>query len=145
MAEGFEGFFGVVEVELGYFYDMIEIQHGKVLVVPVAIAPHVPHEEGPDGFGKLRYELFEVEDEAVVECCAGADLSQGRGVALQVLYGVGVGVENLGRAYQHSGGRCGSLHEVVVVGIDAGYHVVAEAFAEFVGENGFLPFLQGSA
>jgi len=59
-----------------------------------------------------------------------AGVVQRVGVALVVLDGVGVGVDDEGAADELARRGGGSLQQVVVVGIDARYHVLAQRVAQ---------------
>ena len=63
-------------------------------------------------------------------------------VALQVLYGVGVGVEHVGVVYHDVRRLRGALYEIVVVGIDARYHVAATLSGYHAHDGGLLAALK---
>ena len=92
-----------------------------------AIEPYVPHEERIDNLGETAQVAVEVENVVVVEGDSHADIVERRGVALQVLDGIGVGVEDVWAVDNLLRGGRGLLDKIVVVGIDAGNHITAHA------------------
>ena len=63
---------------------------------------------------------------------------QGRCITLVILYGIDKGVYDI-RIVEHEGGVViGSLQQVVIVGIDAGYHIASHTIAHQRQEGGFL-------
>ena len=87
--------------------------------------PYIPHKEWEYGFGILSEILGEIEDGMVVECHRHTYIVQTGGIALQVLNGIAIGMEDIGILYYLPGLWRGTLHEVVVVGIDTCYHALA--------------------
>ena len=90
-------------------------------------------------------EGFERDDAAVVERAHHAGGVQGRGVALVVLDGVGIGVEDERGGEERAAHLGRALHEVVVVGIHAGYHVIAEGRPKTVHQGCLLAFAECAA
>ena len=124
-----ERLFGMVIIYFLKLHDVVKVEHGELLVHSVAVGPYVPHEKRPHDFGISRKEVLEVEEVAVVERGHDAHMLQSRSIALKVFDGVGIGVKHVGiTAHGFGSERC-SLHQVVVVGIDTGYHATAEPFA----------------
>ena len=66
-------------------------------------------------------------------------------VALQVLYGIRIGMKYVWVGHHLVRGGCGPLYQVVIVGIHAGYHVCAHAVAQQVHQHGLLAALQQMA
>lgn len=60
----------------------------------------------------------------VVERCHDADIMQSAGIAQKILYGVCHGVEHIRRAEHHLRALRHTLHQVVIIGIDTGNHVL---------------------
>ena len=99
-------------------------------IVACAIDPYRPDEKRKDNLGELSEILTEIEDAVVVQRHGHTDIVKRRGVALVVLYGIDIGVEHVG-ALQYLLRRVGAaLQKVVVVGIDAGNHAIAELRSE---------------
>ena len=145
VAQTAERGFGVVEVELVDGDDVIHVQHGERRVVAVAVGPYVPDEERPDGLGVAGEEGLEVEKAVVVERGHDADAVQRRRVTLETLYGIDIGVEDVGIAAHLARRLRDALQQVVVVGIDAGYHPLAQALAQVVGQRNLLALAQRGA
>ena len=132
----------VEDVEATEVDDACEVGHREAVVVARAVSPHAPDEQREDGLAVLRQEVLKVEDAVVVERDADANLVERGRVALHVLDGVCVGVEHvaaLGHAARLGGG---SLQQVVVVGIDTGYHVGAYVLANEVHQHRLFAALQ---
>lgn len=145
VAQRFERLLGVIIVELVERDGTEKVEHRKGLVVSRAVGPDGPHEKRPDDFGKTRHEAFEIEQAAVVERGHDANVFERGGIAFVVFDGVDVGVENV-RVRAHYARRLGgSLHEVVVIGIDAGYHAAPQARSELVHKGYLLSLAQGRA
>ena len=117
---------------------LVEVGDGELGVVGRAVVPDAPYEEGEDGERVLPHVFLEVEHLVVVERHHHAHVVQRWRVALEVLNGVDVGVEYVGVAHDVLRGLRGPLHEEVVVGVDAGYHVLAHVVAHEVHEHLFL-------
>ena len=113
--------------EIAHLDDREEIAHRELAVMGRAIEPYVPHEERIDNLGETAQIAVEVENLMVVEGDSHADIVERRGVALQVLDGIGVGVEDVWAVDNLLRGGRGLLDKIVVVGIDAGNHITAHA------------------
>ena len=75
----------------------------------------------------------------VVECNHDSHVVKAFGIALVIFYGVDIGVEDVGRFEDFFRRGCQSLHEVVVVGVDACYHVGSYPVAYEVHEYRLFP------
>ena len=68
-----------------------------------------------------------------------------RGIALEILYRIGKGVEDIGSVEKLPGGFCRTLHEIVIVGIYTRYHVAAGLAEQAVDGRAFASAEQGAA
>ena len=118
--------------------DAQKVGERELAVVGCAVVPDVPDEERIDGAGILSQILLHVEDAVIVERHGDTDLVERRGVALHVLDGVGVGVEDV--RVGDDGARCLglALDEVVVVCVDTGNHALSRLAGEQAHEHCFL-------
>ena len=117
---------------------LVEVGDGEFGVVGRAVVPDAPHEEGEDGQRVLLHVFLEVEHLVVVERHHHTHVVKRGRVTLVVLDGIDVGVEDVGVAHDVLRCLCGPLHEEVVVGVHAGYHVLAHLVAHEVHEHLFL-------
>ena len=78
----------------------------------------------------------------VVECHSHTHVMERRGVALQVFYGVGVGMEHVGIAEYLL--RCWrrTLYEIVVVCVYAGYHIASNPSLDEAHQHRLLATVQ---
>ena len=106
---------------------LLKLVSGKSLKRPMPVEPDEPDEEFVDDFGILTQIFLEVEDVAVVKGGHDAHVVEGGGIALVVLDGVGIGVDDVGVVEHALGGRCVALQQVVHVGIHTGYHACLRA------------------
>lgn len=132
----------VVGIEVSHLYDMQEIGYGELAIFSCAIEPDAPHEQRKYSERELAEVVLEVEYGVVVERNSHAHVVERGRVALQVLYGIGVGVEYVGTVEYGLRHRCGALYEIVVVGIDAGYHVAAHPTVEQTHQGRLLAALK---
>ena len=84
----------IAHIEIARLDDMQEVGHRELSVSVHAVIPDVPYEERPDGAGEFFEILLYVEDDTVVECHGHAYVMERWRVALHVLDGVGIGVED---------------------------------------------------
>lgn len=73
---------------------MQEVAHGELAVMACAVIPNVPDKQGIYGARIILEILSQVENGVVIESHRHAHVMERRRVALQVLYGVSVGVED---------------------------------------------------
>lgn len=142
VAQLLECLLGVIVVEVIDLHDVIEVEHGESRVLPISVSPYIPHEERPYRLRILLHEHLEIEDVAIVECGHYANVVERWSIASEVFYGIYIRMENIGVLAHHFGGWCSALHEVVVIGIYAGNHIVSEPWSEFVGQCYFLSFAE---
>ena len=136
--------FGMIIVELVELHHMVKVEHGKLLVSAITIAPDVPDKKRPDDFAVALQEEFKIEHAAVVQCNHDTHIVQCRGVTLKILYGIGIGMEHI-RIAAHLCRQGGyALHQVVIIGIHASYHATPQPVSQFVGQSYFLPFAQAA-
>lgn len=107
----------------------IEVRNGEGAVFATAIHHDIPHKQGEYDAAVAGQEVNEIESGSIIERCHNADVMQGRGITLIILYGIDEGVYDI-RIVEHEGGIViGSLQQVVVVGIDTGYHITPHTIA----------------
>ena len=70
---------------------------------------------------------------------------QGGGVALVVLDGVCIGMKYIWIVQHKARHIVASLHEVVIIGINASYHVAAQLLANHVDQSNLLALRQACA
>ena len=122
--------------------DTQKVGERELTVVGCAVVPDVPDEERIDGAGILPQILLHVEDAVIVERHGNTDLVERGSVALHVLDGVGVGVEDV-RIGDDGARRLGlALDEVVVVCVDTGDHALSGLAGEQAHEHCFLAPLE---
>jgi len=114
-----------MESEVAHFYGMVEIGDGELSVNSFPVEPYAPHEQREDGLAVKAQVLPEVEYRLVVQRYGDTHVVQALGTALQVLYGIGIGVEHVGIVVYGARHRRGALKEIVVVGVHAGNHALA--------------------
>ena len=135
-------FFGTMKRKPAEVNHSVKVGDCKFAITPHAIVPNVPNEERKHNTRIARKEVGEVENKMVVQCGGHTHFVQSACETLQVLDGVGVGVEHEGVVqYGFRKWRC-PLQQVVVVGIHTGYHVVAHLFTNQTHQCGFLSPLQ---
>ena len=116
----------VVDGEATRVGDAVELGDGELVVHTIAIAHDVPDEEGEYDLGELLKVGLKVKDAAVDEGDSDAYIVQCWRIALKVLYGVDISMEDVW-AFQHLLRlRRGSLKQEVEVSIDAGNHIAAQ-------------------
>ena len=128
--------------EMSRLDDAAEVADGEQLVDAHTVVPDAPDKEREDGLRVLAHELGHVEHLMVVERDGNAHLAQRRRVALQVFDGVGVSVEHVGILEHLARAFGGALHQIVVVGIDAGYHVRSRLPRQQLHHGSLLAALQ---
>ena len=133
---------GVVERERTGLDDAQEVGHRELVVAVGAVVPDVPDEERIDGLGQLLEVLLHVEDDVVVERHRHTHVVERGRVALHVLDGVGVGVEDERTLEDGARGERGALDEVVVVGVDTGDEPLSGLAVEGAHQGSFLTPLQ---
>ena len=107
----------------------IEVRNGEGAVFATAIHHDIPHKQGEYDAAVAGQEVNKVEGGGIIECRHDADIMQGRSITLVVLYGIDEGVYDI-RIVEHEGGvMVGTLQQVVIVGIDAGYHIASHTVA----------------
>ena len=107
----------------------IEVRNGKGAILPTAIHHDIPHKQREYDAAVAGQEFNKVECGGIIECRHDADIMQGRSITLVVLYGINEGVYDI-RIVEHEGRVVvGTLQQVVVVGIDAGYHIASHTVA----------------
>ena len=84
----------------------------------------------------------DVENLSVVERHGHANVAQRGREALQILDGVGVGVEDVGIVEQLARSLGVALNQEVVVGIDAGNHIAPDLVRQQLHHRGFLASLK---
>ena len=129
LAQGGQALFGMAEVETVDGDNIGEVAEGETVVAAIGVCPDVPQEEAVDDLAILLQEGGKIEDVVVIERGHDADALQRGGIALEVLYGIDVGVEHIGRSAELLADGRGALLEIVIVGIHAGYHVEPETIA----------------
>ena len=128
--------------EVSGFDDLVEIADGEVAIFRSAIVPNAPDEEREDSLRILPQIFGTVENRVVVQRDSHAHLAQRLGIALQVLDGIGIGVEDIGIANQFFRSWRDTLNEIVVVSIHAGNHVLSCALRQHVHDGRLLATLQ---
>ena len=128
----------MLEITVLYADDGVKVGYGEGSKLAAAIHHDVPHEEGEDDAAVAGQEGYEVEVGGVIERRHNTDIMERGGVALVVLYGIDEGVYDIGIAEHESGVVVGSLQEVVVISINACYHVASHAVAHKGQECGLL-------
>ena len=123
VAQSFQRTLGVVVVELIDFYDVIKVEHRKLLITAIAIAPDVPSEKWPNDFGIELEECFEIEESPIVERCHDADIMERGSIALKILNGIHISVKYIRILTNLLRHERGSLHEIIVVCIHASNHI----------------------
>ena len=141
----FECFLWVVGIDVVEGDGLSKSCDAVVACLSVLVCPDAPYEERQDNLAVLLHECFERKDVSVVECAHHASRMQSRSIALVVLDGVGIGVEDVGTGEQRLADWCSALHEVVVIGIHASYHVIAKPRPEFIHQGSFLAFAEGKS
>ena len=96
----------------------------------VGIRPDIPHEKTVDNLAVVLQEGLEVEDFTVVERSHHADTLQNGRIALVVFDGIDDGMQHVWRRTYLMAHRGGTLLKVIVVGIDAGYHLRSQAIGK---------------
>src|SRR5574344_409110 len=86
----------LVDVELVHLCDIVEVVEWKLAEASIAVHPDEPHEEFIDDDGVFCEVFFKIEYLAVVEGGHHAYIMKRGCIALEVLYGVGVGVDGIG-------------------------------------------------
>ena len=119
----------VLNIETTGVGNAVEIGDGELGIEAVAIHHDRPHKQREQGLAELREILAEVEDAVIVERDRHADIMQRRGVALKILDGIHIGVEDI-RTVEDTARLTGAaLNKIVVIGIDAGYHIATKGLA----------------
>ncbi len=108
---------------------LAEIGNGKTGVIAVTINHDRPDEQGEYRLGELAEIGSEIKDAVVVERHRHTDIMQRRGIALEVLNRIDIGMEHIGALEDSAGGIGAALQQVVVVGIDTGNHILAQRLA----------------
>ena len=128
----------MLKVAVLYANDGIEVGYGEGSELAAAVHHDVPHKEGEDDTAVAGEETDKVEVGSVIERCHDADIMQRGGITLVVLYGIDEGVYDVGVAKHEGGVVVGSLQKVVVIGIDAGYHVATHTVTHEGKKSGLL-------
>ena len=115
-----------------------EVGDGEVAVMRCAVIPDVPDKERIDGLGILPQVFFHVKDAVIIERHGHAHLMERGGIALHVLNGIGIGVEDIGIVDDRARGFGLALYEVVIVSVDTGDHALSCFSGEQPHEHGFL-------
>ena len=142
MAQVFYRRLRIGNVEASRVDDPCKVCHGETVMLSRAVSPDAPDKEREDSLGILLQIVFEFEDAVVVERYCHTDVMQRRGIALQVFYGIGVGMKDVGVFDDSLRLRCSALQHVVVVGINTCYHVWSHLSADEVEEHRLLAPLQ---
>ena len=138
----FDAGHGIVEVEATQFNHLVEIGDGELGIDGTPVIPDAPYEQGEDSLGIAGKEIVEVEDLMIVQRNSHADGTQRRSIALQVLDGVGIGVEHV-RTAQHGSARLGNtLYQIVVVGIYTAYKITTRILGQQPHQHRFLTAFQ---
>ena len=137
-AQLLEGVFGMGHAHGVETHDVAEVLHGEHGELALAIKPYVPQEERIDNLRVEAEEGREVDHGLVVEGALHAYSMQALGIALVVLYGIGIGMEHIGTAYDAARGVGLTLQQVVVVTVDTGYHVTAEPLTQVIHHGHLL-------
>ena len=119
-------------------HDIVEVGDGEEVVLPPPIEEDVPQKEGVDDLTIATQEGIEVEDLAVVEGHRDTHIVEARSIALVVFYRIDVGVEDVRIVADLFRVLRPPLEEVVVVGIDAGQHVLARAVEQQARQHRLL-------
>ena len=141
MAQLLKRFLRMMKIDAAQFDHGRKVGKRELAEHAILIAPNIPHQERENDFGESRHKTFKIEKMPIVERGHHAYVVERSGVALKILNGIDMSVEHERRGAEQGAGGCGSLHEVVVVGIDTSNHVRAEP----IGKRDFLAAPQGGA
>ena len=134
----FQGVLGMIGIDVVEGDGLTKGRDAVCACLSVLMRPDAPHEERPDDFAVFLHECLERKDVPVVERAHDASRMQGGCVALVVLDGVGIGVQDERRGNEFAAYLGSTLHKVVVVRIHASYHVFSERRPKLVHQGSFL-------
>ena len=81
----------------------------------------------------------------VVECGHNASCVERRGIALIVFNSIDVGMKDIRIGTQDFRGERSALQGIIIVGIDAGYHILTQLRPQLVLQYGLLALAQRGA
>ena len=112
------------DIHLSQVNHTIEVADGELGVITLAISPYRPEKQGIDDFGELTEEVHKIEEGMVVHRHHHTHRVEALGIALVVFYRIDITMENIG-IVEHQRGIVGCpLHQIVIVRIHTGNHIL---------------------
>ncbi|ERI88375.1 hypothetical protein HMPREF1981_00576 [Bacteroides pyogenes F0041] len=143
--QGVKAMFGMFQVDVAQSGTIVEIVHGESVRIPSAIEPDVPQEQRVNDFGITAQIGFEIQNGAVVERGLYADFVQAGGVAMVILDGVRIRLEDIFVPVDFARRMSGLLQQEIIIAVYAGYHAFPQLIGvERIHQHHFLAFRQRS-
>ena len=120
-----------------------EVLHGEWRKIALAVKPYIPQEERIDNLRVEAEEGSKVDERSIVESALHAHTVQTFGIALEVLDGIGVGMKHIGALNDTVRSTRCALQQVVVIAINAGYHMATKTLAKVVHHRHLLTLGKG--